>query len=140
MSIHKLCVSDFMSTNVVKFSPQDNVISAVEKLNRHGVHGGPVVNDNDEVVGFISEQDCIAPLLQASYHCELTATVADLMRTEVITVTPELGLVELAQRLSANKPKIYPVVRLGKLIGTISRNEVVQALLEDCKECYLQTA
>ncbi len=98
--------------------------------------GGPVVNEQKEVIGFISEQDLIKSLLGVSYHCQDTHLVSDVMKKEVLTVTPEDAIVDLAQTMTENKPKIYPVVENGKLVGIITRRNVLQAISESIGQCF----
>ncbi len=98
--------------------------------------GGPVVNEQKEVIGFISEQDLIKSLLGVSYHCQDTHVVSDVMRKEVLTVTPEDTIIDLAQNMTENKPKIYPVVENGKLVGIITRRNVLQAISESIGHCF----
>jgi predicted transcriptional regulator len=51
------------------------------------------------------------------------------MRKDVLSVTPQSSVIELAQTMLQNKPKVFPVVAdNGELLGTICRNEVLEAL------------
>ncbi|MGJ8686214.1 MAG: CBS domain-containing protein [Spongiibacteraceae bacterium] len=108
---------------------------AVETLFKHRVTGLPVTNANHEVVGFLSEQDCIHAMLVSSYHCEGLPSVKDVMRSEVLSVTPDVSIVDIAQNMGRDKPKVYPVVDDGVLVGVITRSIVLRALWENRSSC-----
>jgi CBS domain-containing protein len=102
--------------------------SVVKALLGNHVTGLPVVDDQRHVLGFISEQDCIHALLVSGYHHEGDPTVDDVMFREPLTVSPELAVVDLAQNLGAGKPKVYPVVDHGKLVGIVTRTAILSEL------------
>ena len=101
--------------------------------------GGPVVNENRELVGWISEQECLQVTIQVVYHNQRIANVRDIMRTDVLTVSPTDHPLELArQMLSAKpneKPKSYPVVdSQRRVIGVITRRHILKMLLNKMAE------
>ncbi len=108
---------------------------AVETLLKHQLMGLPVVDDNRTVIGFVSEQDCIHAMLVSSYHCEGAPNVHDVMRHEILAVDPERNIVDLAQEMGHNKPKSYPVLDDGKLVGLITRSSILAALWENRATC-----
>ncbi len=67
-------------------------------------------------------------MLKEAYHCEQVAQVRDVMRKEVLAVGPDTSILELAEMMMGQKPKIYPVVEEGHLLGVISRHDVMQAI------------
>ncbi|MGL5360894.1 MAG: CBS domain-containing protein, partial [Shewanella sp.] len=86
------------------------------------------------------QQDCLAVLLKSSYHCDMTAVVEDCMRTDVLFVAPDDSILQLAEQMLGAKPKIYPVVENGKVIGTINRTHVLKAMMAYLQQCYLAPA
>ena len=127
--MESLQVSDYMNTHPVKLGLKMPVAEAVEKLLASGQTGGPVVDDKGKVVGFLSEQDCIAQMIESSYYREQVCRVADIMRTPALTVKPYTSVIELAQLLLREKPRIYPVVDdNGVLTGTINRTNILKAI------------
>ena len=71
----------------------------------------------------------LAKMLETIYFNEHIADVADLMRTEVLSMKPYDSIIELGQLMLKNKPKVYPVIDDdGNLLGTICRNDVLQAI------------
>lgn len=129
-------VRDCMSRKVVSFDVSDDVGDIVAVLLEHKITGAPVLNADKQVIGFISEQDCIKEMLNTAFYCDLTATAADIMKTNVVTVDPDMPISQLAEQLNTNKPKVYPVVEEGKLVGIVSRSDVLQALYDASVRCH----
>lgn len=121
-------VRDYMMANAHAIKADTPLTTAVEHLSKTRLTGVPIVDESSHVVGFLSEQDCIKQLLESSYHRGGVVTVASVMHSAVLTVSPEDNIVDLASRMITNKPKIYPVVEDGKLIGLITRGQVLRAL------------
>lgn len=130
MKHEPLTVADCMTPARVAIREMATVTEAVQELLKYHLLGSAVVNTQGELVGYISEQDCLKHLLTDSYYREDSAHVADVMRRDVLTVSSDLSIVDLAQTMTGNKPKKYPVVENNRLIGEITRTEVVQALLK----------
>ncbi|MFC4656497.1 MULTISPECIES: CBS domain-containing protein [Rheinheimera] len=124
-----LKVADHMNRHPATFNREMSVEEAVNKLIIAEQLGGPVVDAQKKVIGFISEQDCLARMLSDTYHLAQSATVGDVMRADVLTVKSYDGIVDLAQTMLQAKPKIYPVVDdNGLLLGVISRSDVLRAI------------
>ena len=132
-----LKVSDHMNRHPVTFNQAMTLEAAVDHLTDVAQIGGPVVDVDRKVVGFLSEQDCLARMLLSSYHDEGLAYVRDLMRKDVLTVHMNSGIIELAQLMLGLKPKIYPVVDdNGVLQGVISRSDVLRAIDQELHSHY----
>lgn len=132
-----LKVADQMNHHPVTFATDMTLETAVDRLAASGQLGGPVIDKNHKVVGFLSEQDCLARMLLSSYHDQVSAHVSDVMRTEVLTVKPYTGIIDLAQQMLGAKPKIYPVVDdNGVLLGVISRTDVLRAIDQELHSHY----
>ncbi|MCL1144720.1 CBS domain-containing protein [Shewanella sp. 10N.261.52.F9] len=133
-------VQEHMDRQPVLLTPTMSLATAVEKLLDNKKLGAPVVEADGSLVGFLSQQDCLAAMLKSSYHCDLTAIVKDCMRTDVLSVTPSTSVLLLAEQMLGPKPKVYPVVEEGKVIGTINRTNVLQAINTYMQQCYLTPA
>ncbi|NQZ93358.1 MAG: CBS domain-containing protein [Moritella sp.] len=139
--MNSLKVSDYMQLRPIKLTADMPVATAVDRLLKSGHIGAPVVDDSDTLIGWISEQDCLASLLESSYYCEEVAIVEDLMRSDVLTVRVEDGIIELAQQMLGVKPKVYPVIdEEGLLVGIISRRDVLKAMDKQQQACYKNAA
>ena len=108
---------------------------ALDRLHQSGLGGLPVLDEQKRLIGFLSEQDCIPSLLTGSYHCDTRTRVVGLMNRTPLSVGPDDSILELARQMADAKPKIYPVLQQGKVIGIISRRQVMQALNQQMKVC-----
>ena len=132
-----LLVQDYMDRQAVLLTVDLSIDSAVAKLVKHRKTGAPVVDSKGKLVGFLSEQDCLSVMLKSTYHCDLVAKVSDCMRTDVLAVSPNDRLVQLAEQMLGPKPKVYPVVADNKVIATIDRTNILKAIGEQMKLSYL---
>lgn len=139
--MNSLKVSDYMQLRPIKLTTGMPVATAVDKLLKSTHIGAPVVDENDTLIGWISEQDCLASLLESSYYCEQVAIVKDVMRTDVLTVKAEDSIIELAQQMLTAKPKVYPVINdHAVLVGIITRRDVLIAMDKQLQACYQSAA
>ena len=136
--MHSILVADFMNHQPYVVTENTNVREAVEFLLKKKIIGVPVVNSDNQLVGYLSEQDCIEEMLNDAFYCEEPAAVSKVMQQEVLSVTPSTTIVELAQTIIKNKPKNYPVIDNNKLVGLISRTDVLKALIDNDNDCYLR--
>lgn len=123
-----ILVKDYMQANVQAVKADASVREVVEHLLKYNLTGAPVVDENQNLVGFVSEQDCMKDMLNSAFYREETASVKSIMRKDVLFVTPTTSILEIAETMLGNKPKNYPVIENGKLIGLITRRQILQAL------------
>ncbi len=124
-------VKDYMAKNLVTFSPETNVLSAIRTLLRHKISGAPVVDDNNQVIGMVSEKDCLQTFLGSSYYNEMGELVSEIMTSPVITVDANASIVEVAEKFLKNNYRRFPVLEQGELIGQISRRDILKAIKKD---------
>ncbi|MFQ3201148.1 MAG: CBS domain-containing protein [Zhongshania sp.] len=132
-----MLVRDVMTSPSPMVKQGSDLGEVVKTLLKHGVFGLPVVNDLHELVGFVSEQDCIHSVLVSSYHCEGSPSVDDVMSCEVLAVEANSSIIDLAQKMGKNKPKSYPVTEDGKLIGLVTRSAILESLWHNRTSCDL---
>lgn len=123
-----MLVADYMSRQVVTLNPDMEVLKALLLLAEHDIAGAPVLAEHGGVVGILTEKDCLKSALEATYHSEFGGLVADYMNHEVVSVGPDDGLVQVAERFVTYSYHRYPVLEDGRLVGIISRRDVIQAL------------
>lgn len=123
-------VKDHMNHRPVYFTGVESVVAAVERLLQSKSSGGPVIDENRKVIGFLSEQDCIRAMLSSTYHSgEESKNVSEVMQKDVLTKKSYDSILQVAEEMSANKPKVYPVVNDdGELVGSINRTNIIEAL------------
>ncbi|SFX24162.1 CBS domain-containing protein [Marinospirillum alkaliphilum] len=128
-------VRQAMSHDSFRLLASSSVEEAVTGLLQHKLPGAPVVDERGTLVGFVSEHDLLRQLLDSSYHSSSKSTVHEVMRTDVLSVDPDDSIIELAQTMSQpDKPKVYPVVENGKLVGSITRGLLLKALISNRSE------
>jgi len=139
---------DVMVRNVVTIGPDDSVARAAWLMTENDVSALPVVGANGRMVGIISEADLLrreeigtanraarwvetltpATTLAAEFAKSHGKRVANLMSENVIVVTEDASLNEIAAILEHNRIKRVPVVRDHELVGIVSRANLIQAL------------
>lgn len=130
MPIRSATVKDYMSGKLVTFRPDTDVLDAIHELVKHGISGAPVIDDTGNLVGMLSEFDCMKVVLTAGYHGEPGGPVSDLMATDVKTVRAEVSIVDMANIFMQSGLRRYPVINGNRLVGQISRRDVLRALTE----------
>lgn len=126
-----ILVKDYMQSNAQAIPADASVRDVVEHLLKWSVTGAPVVDQQRRVIGFVSEQDCIKDMLNSAFYAEDSDSVMRIMRRDVLSVTPDTSILEIAETMLGNKPKNYPVVEHGKLVGLINRRQILQALRDN---------
>jgi predicted transcriptional regulator len=122
-------VQEYMNHYPVTFTADMAVEEASLRFLKTKQIGGPVIDGNGKLIGFLSESDVLAKMLETIYYNEHVADVSDLMRKDVLTMKPYDSVIELGQLMLKDKPKVYPVIDDdGNLLGTICRNDVLHAI------------
>ncbi len=128
MPLKSALVKDYMTGKLVTFSPDTDVLDAIHELVRHRIAGAPVVDDNGNLIGMLSELDCLKVALTAGYHGEYGGPVSEFMTPNPKTVEADMSIVDLAERFLESRFRRYPVVKDNRLVGQISRRDVLRAL------------
>ena len=121
-------VGMYMDQWVHTLSPETDIEDAVAMLLSRHVTGAPVVDDDNRVVGMLTEKDCLRLVAKGVNNNEMAGTVADYMTKEVTTVPPEMDIYFAAGVFLQNYFRRLPVVVDGKLIGAITRFDILRAI------------
>jgi len=123
-----LTVADYMIRNLITLRPSDGIYQAVGLFVTHHISGIPVVNEAGRLVGLLTEHDCLPVFYDANYHHHHSGLVSDYMVSDLQTMTPQMSLI-LAVDTFLNSPyRRFPVVEKGRLVGLISRKDLMRAL------------
>lgn len=121
---------DIMRTRLLTFSPDTDTLVAADQLVAHRVSGGPVVDSDGMWVGSFSEHTAMKALLDMAMHQTPPGTVSSYMdRDEGRVVAPGDPLEHIVEEFQDSKFRRFPVVDHGRLVGQISRRDVLQAAL-----------
>lgn len=125
-------VADYMTKKLISFNPQQSLIATMEALVRNEITGGPVVNDQQELVGMISESDCMKQLSDSRYFNMPMGneTVEKYMSSIVETIDINASIFDAAEQFHKSSYKRFPVLDKGKLVGQISQHDVILAALK----------
>ena len=142
---------DVMTTDVITVDPDTTVQALATLLAERGISGAPVVDAGGRLVGVVSEGDLLhrteigaarrhrvrrrswwlddyASANAREYIKDHGRTVRDVMTRDVVTVTEDTELADVATLLEAKRIKRVPVIRDGKVVGIISRANIVRAV------------
>jgi tRNA nucleotidyltransferase (CCA-adding enzyme) len=117
-----ITIREVMNPNVVAVRPETTVQETIEFLTQHHIGGSPVVNEEGELVGMISE----LALIDVVFDLEIKyAPVSKYMNTELHVVRPGELLTRAAQLFALYSFRRLPVVENGKLVGIITRRDLM---------------
>ncbi len=141
-----MLVEDIMTTSLKTVNPDTPMAQVVSMMCLYRLSGIPVVEDDNKLVGFISERDVLGPMfpsiedmMEGLASIDMTAAldkytdvvgmkVADLMTPTVITVTPDLEILKAASRMVGNKFRRIPVAVGDRLLGMLSLGDVHKSI------------
>jgi CBS domain-containing protein len=146
-------VADIMERNLVTASPDDDVQTLIRLLREQELPGVPVTAPDGRLVGIVTESDLIlrgedralhlphylelfggVVFLEPLQHLEdklrkaFATKVKDMMSTDVLTVSPEDSVHKAARLISRSGHNRLPVVEDGRVVGVVTRVDVLQAL------------
>lgn len=120
---------DYMQPNPVKVSPDDNTLDAMQVIIDNKVSGVCVVDDDGNLVGILSEMDCLRAMLGAVYNHGGIGSVRDYMALDNLVVAhPDEDIVDVAQDMLLKNKRRRPVVENGKLVGQITCRALLGAV------------
>jgi predicted transcriptional regulator len=121
-------VRDYMSRKLVTLTPQTEINRAMHTLLDERISGAPVVDEHGWLVGVLSKKDCLKAALHAAYWRDWGETVADYMSKDVKTLTADMDIVAAAEAFLASPFRRFPVMEEGRLVGQVSRADILRAL------------
>ena len=148
-----LTVRDIMETSVVTVYPEDTIENVIHTMRDHELPAIPVVNEGDRCVGIITEADLIMGGEEADLHLPhyielfggmvflestkkfeerlrkaIASTARDVMTEDPVTIEPDATVAEAGRMIAEHKHNRLPVVQHGRLIGVVTRVDVLDAL------------
>jgi predicted transcriptional regulator len=127
-----ILVSDYMCSKLITFSPDQSILEVMECFATHYISGGPVIDAKGTLVGIVSEADCMKQISESRYFNLpiLEKSVASFMSSEVETIDAGASIFDAASIFHKNNRRRLPVLKDRKLVGQISRKDIVVAALK----------
>src|SRR5215210_609617 len=151
-----LTVRDIMETDVPVVHPDDSVETVLRLMRERSLPGVPVVNEGGRCVGIITDADLVLSEEDADLHMPhyfelfggvvfleplrrfeerlrkaFSSTAGDLMTEDPITIEPDASVHEAARVIARRKHNRLPVTEHGRLVGVVTRLDVLDALTRD---------
>lgn len=123
-----LKVKDYMNGTKITFTPDMDVLRAIHQLIEYKISGAPVIDHHGNLIGFLSEKDCMQVALNAAYQGEAAGRVAEFMHEGCETVDGDTSIIDVAQTFLKTAFKCLPVVKENRLVGSITRQNILKAL------------
>jgi len=125
-------VSDYMTRDLITFRPEQLVEDVIDVLIKHRISGGPVVNENNELVGIISEGDCLKQISDSRYYNMPMERhiVENRMNKNVETIDGNMNVFDAVNKFLESRRRRFPIIEDGKLIGLISQKDILKAAIQ----------
>ena len=124
-------VKDIMTTNLVLFTVEQSIHEVMNTCIKNKISGGPVLDEKGTLIGIISEADLMKQISDSRYFNMpiLDKSVGHFMTSEVDTIESTLSVFDAAAKFHKSSRRRYPVLDKGRLVGQISRKDIVVAAL-----------
>lgn len=122
---------DIMARDLIVLQPDMDILQAMDVLLTNRISGACVVDGQGALIGVLSKKDGLRAALNAAYHQEHGQAVSQYMSTRIETLDPGLDLIAAAGRFLASNFRRFPVVEAGRLLGQVSRADVLRALRDN---------
>ncbi|MCB1704485.1 MAG: CBS domain-containing protein [Halioglobus sp.] len=118
-----------MLPNPVRVKPEDNILDAMKVIIDNKISGVCVVDADGNLVGILSEMDCLRAVLGAIYNNNNIGVVRDHMASDnLVVANPNEDIVSVAEDMLRKNKRRRPVVENGKLIGQITCRQLLSAV------------
>ncbi len=117
-----------MTTSVVAVTKDTDIYQAIQTMVANNVTGLPVLADDQTLVGVVTEKDVLSLLYNIEDH---PGKVEDFMTRDVVAFDQDNDLLDIAERLRANDFRRVPILENGKLVGIVSRKDVMRHIKKE---------
>jgi CBS domain-containing protein len=118
-------VEKIMVKALITLKPDMNIFSAIDILVKHKISGAPVVDKQGKLVGILSEKDCLELMVESYEHSGYGELVSDYLTKNVKTIGPDENIFAVADIFYNNHFRRMPVLDKGKLVGQVSRRDIL---------------
>ncbi|RLA14560.1 MAG: CBS domain-containing protein [Gammaproteobacteria bacterium] len=128
-------IEQHMTTELISFSPEDDILHAMRVLLDKKISGAPVLDESEKLVGILSMKDCMEIVYNTAYHQDWGGKVEQYMSREVEHIEADTSILTAAEKFLNSNFRRFPVLRNGQLVGQISRHDILRAL----DQLYIQS-
>lgn len=129
---------DVMTKQVICIGKDTPIFEAIKLMADNNVTGIPVVKDDRTLIGILSEQDVLR--LFHTFEDEKDRIVSDFMTQPAIHFEEGERLLDVCYCLRDNSIRRVPVTRNGKVVGVVSRSDIIKCILQQAEQSAVQTA
>ncbi len=127
-----LAARDIMNSPGIVMSPDMSVFAAIPILIKHRLTGCPVTDPNGKLLGILSELDCMKVIASDAFYADDYSNsdilVSRYMTTDCLSITADMGIFRIANIFFEHTLRRIPVVEEERLIGQITRSDVLQGI------------
>ena len=130
--LHTVELGEYMLKRPITVTPQMTVYEAAHHILENKISGVLVVDNNNHLVGMLSELDCLKAILSSVYNDEEfgVAIVSDIMTCDVECQNPHDDIIDVALSMIEHKHRRRPVVLDGKIIGQVTCRQILKVIVE----------
>lgn len=133
MTGEAILARDMMAENLVTLSPNLEVFQAIDILLKRRISGAPVVDSDGSFIGVFSESSCMRVIINAAYENLPDAGLMPFVDQHPPTVTPDTDMLSICQTFLDQATRRLPVLENGRLLGQISRRDVMRKVSDLAK-------
>ena len=130
MTVTAILARDMMTQNLVTLAPQLDVFSAIDILLRKRISGAPVVDSAGQYLGVFSESSCMRVIVNAAYDNLPDTGLMPFVDADAPTICPDTDMLTICQTFLDQATRRLPVLQHGRLLGQISRRDVMRKVIE----------
>lgn len=139
-----LRAKDLMEEIHFTFSPDMDLLQAIETLARHGLSAAPVVDSERRLRGLLTEKDCLRLLYDSALHGSRGGRVADFLSPVTEAIEIDMDIFKISEVFMGNNFPMLPVVDKGRLVGCITRQHMLEGIMtmtraEDSEQIKIET-
>ena len=127
-----ILVKDYMIIDLITFKSDDSLIEVIRILAENNISGGPVVSETGKLIGMITEADLMKYISESSYFDQPVShiSIKKYMSNEVDVMDANQTIFDAATKFYKLRRKRLPIINNGKLVGQITRKEILKAILK----------
>ena len=129
-------IKEIMSRTVVSVNENENADTVAKIMKKHNIGCVPIVNDDNRLLGMITDRDIVLRLTAAGKNPIFTK-ISDIMTREIATTVPDADVAHVTEEMGICKVRRIPVVENGKLVGMASLGDVA---VTGCFQAELSSA